>query len=252
MGTVARAAIVTGAAGGIGQAVARVLAESGLRVALVDRDGAAVETANRALAADGCDVAAWCCDVGDSAGVGRTVDEVAQVLGPPLVLVNNAGAMRDAAVQDMTDDDWHTVLDSNVAGAFFLNRAVVPHMVRAGTGRIVQISSRSALGNPLRVNYSSAKAALQGMTRALAWELGPAGITVNCVAPGHVTTAMTRGMATRAGLSYQEYRAAAVADTAVRRVGTPQDVAEAVAYFVSPGAGYTTGQILYVAGKPTV
>lgn len=246
------AAIVTGAAGGIGKAIATVLTASGMSVALIDRDAHALEKVLNDLASQGRRVNAWCCDVEVSAAVSRTVDEVVADLGPPLVLVNNAGVMRDAAVQDMTDEEWDTVLGSNVAGSFFMNRAVVPHMTRAQTGRIVHISSRSALGNPYRVNYSSAKAALQGMTRALAWELGPAGITVNCVAPGHITTAMTKGMAARAGLSYEQYRTSAAADSSMRRVGTPEDVAQAVAYFVSPGAAYTTGQILYVAGKPTV
>ncbi len=245
-------AIVTGAAGGIGQAIAMVLAKSGMPVALVDRDADALERATSALASEGHRVSSWCCDIDQSAAVDRTVGKIAADFGPPLVLINNAGVMRDAAVQDMTDDEWQDVLHTNVSGSFFTTRAVVPHMLHANIGRIVLISSRAALGNSNRVNYSSAKAALQGMTRALAWELGAHGITVNCVAPGHITTAMTQGMAARAGLSYERYRSSAAEDSSMHRVGTPEDVAQAVAYFASPGAAYTTGQILYVAGKPTV
>lgn len=251
-GTPPAVAIVTGAAGSIGQAVARGLAETGTRVAVVDRDVEGVERLGAALTAGGHRARAYGCDVADSTEVDRMVGQVADELGPPLALVNNAGLMRDAALTDMSDQDWHSVLDTNVAGSFFLCRAVVPHMRRAKTGRIVAMSSRAALGNANRVNYSSAKAALQGMTRSLAWELGPAGITVNAVAPGHITSAMTEGLAARSGLSYEEYRDAAAADTSVRRVGSPEDVAAAVAYFLSDGAGYTTGQILYVAGKPTI
>lgn len=178
------------------------------------------------------------------------VRRVTAELGPPAVLVNNAGVTRDNALFRMTDDDWDTVVAVHLRGAFLMTRACQAAMVDAGFGRIVSLSSTSALGNRGQANYAAAKAGVQGFTRTVALELGRFGVTVNAVAPGFVATAMTAAAAERAGLTVEEFEAEIAARTAVRRIGRPEDVADAVAYLAGDGAGYVSGQTLYVAGGP--
>jgi 3-oxoacyl-[acyl-carrier protein] reductase len=166
------------------------------------------------------------------------------------VLVNNAGVIRDNLLFKMTDDDWDTVLGVHLRGAFLMSRAVQKYMVDQHYGRIVNLSSSSALGNRGQVNYSAAKAGLQGFTKTLAIELGPFGITANSVAPGFIVTDMTAATAARVGVPFEAFQKAAADRIAVRRVGQPADVANLISFLVSEGAGFVSGQVIYVAGGP--
>jgi 3-oxoacyl-[acyl-carrier protein] reductase len=245
-----RVAIVTGAARGIGAATARRLAADGFAVAAVDltEDNCADTVA--AIAADGGRALAVGADVSDSAAVDNAVAHVAATLGAPSVLVNNAGVLRDNLLFKMSDSDWDTVMSVHLRGAFLCSRAVQKHMVEQNYGRIVSLSSTSALGNRGQANYAAAKAGLQGFTKTLAIELGQFGITANAVAPGFIVTEMTAATAARVGVDFEAFQAARAAETPVRRVGTPADVAHAISYLVSEGAGFVTGQVIYVAGGP--
>ncbi|GIG21553.1 3-oxoacyl-ACP reductase [Cellulomonas chitinilytica] len=245
-----RTALVTGAARGIGAATARRLAADGLRVAVLDlHEADARGTADEIVAAGGTALAVGA-DVADEDAVQAAVARVVDELGAPTVLVNNAGILRDNLLFRMSAADWDAVLSVHLRGAFLVSRAVQQHMVAARWGRIVNLSSTSALGNRGQANYAAAKAGMQGFTKTLAIELGPFGVTVNAVAPGVIETDMTRAAAERLGVPPEEYFAAAARDVPARRAGTPQDVAAAVAFFCSEGAGYVSGQVLYVAGGP--
>jgi 3-oxoacyl-[acyl-carrier protein] reductase len=175
---------------------------------------------------------------------------VAAELGEPTVLVNNAGVIRDNLLFKMTDDDWDTVMGVHLRGAFQMTRAVQKYMVGQRFGRIVNLSSSSALGNRGQVNYSAAKAGLQGFTKTLAIELGQFGITANAVAPGFIATDMTAATAERVGVSFDVFQKAAAERIPVRRIGQPSDVAHAISFLVSDGAGFVSGQVIYVAGGP--
>jgi 3-oxoacyl-[acyl-carrier protein] reductase len=245
-----RVAIVTGAARGIGATTAQRLAADGFAVAVVDLredDGrdtvAAIESAGgRALAVGA--------DVGDTGQVQAAVDRVAAELGPPTVLVNNAGITRDNLLFKMTDTDWDAVMSVHLRGSFLMTRAVQKHMVDAGWGRVVTLSSTSALGNRGQANYATAKAGLQGFTKTLAIELGRFGVTANSVAPGFIVTEMTRATAARLGADWDEYVQQRAAAIPVARAGQPQDIAHTVSFLVSDGAGFVSGQVIYVAGGP--
>ncbi|MBO9554863.1 SDR family NAD(P)-dependent oxidoreductase [Cellulomonas sp.] len=245
-----RTALVTGAARGIGAATARRLAADGLRVAVLDLHEADARGTADAIVADGGSAIAVGADVADENAVRDAVGRVVDELGAPTVLVNNAGILRDNLLFKMTTDDWDAVLSVHLRGAFLVSRAVQQHMVAARWGRIVNLSSTSALGNRGQANYAAAKAGMQGFTKTLAIELGPFGVTANAVAPGVVDTEMTRAAAARLGITAEEYFAAAARDVPARRAGTPDDVAATVAFFCSEGAGYVSGQVLYVAGGP--
>ena len=187
-------------------------------------------------------------DVGNEQAVVRAVQSVCAELGEPQILINNAGFARDMPLAAMGTDDWDAVHAVHLRGAFLLSRAVQPFMAKNNWGRIINISSTSALGHANRVNYCAAKAGLIGLTRALAVELGPQGITVNAVAPGLIVTRMTEATASRNGRTLQEHIDLAASSIPVRRVGRPEDISEAVLYFISQGAGFVTGQTLYVSG----
>ncbi|MBB3086593.1 3-oxoacyl-ACP reductase FabG [Geodermatophilus sabuli] len=245
-----RVAIVTGAARGIGAATARRLAADGFAVAVLDlREDDAAETVAAIEAAGGRALAVGA-DVGDAGQVRAAVDRVATELGPPVVLVNNAGVTRDNLLFKMTDADWDLVVHVHLRGSFLMTRAVQEHMVDAGWGRIVNLSSTSALGNRGQANYSAAKAGLQGFTKTLAVELGRFGVTANAVAPGFIVTEMTRATAARLGRDWDEYVAERAAAIPVNRAGVPEDIAHTVSFLVSEGAGFVSGQVVYVAGGP--
>jgi 3-oxoacyl-[acyl-carrier protein] reductase len=245
-----RTAIVTGAARGIGAAVARRLASDGFAVGVVDlTDTAGKETVAAIEAAGGRAIAAGA-DVADTAQVQAAVDLVAAELGAPTVLVNNAGVTRDNLLFKMTDGDWDDVVAVHLRGAFLMARAVQRHMTAQGWGRVVNLSSTSALGNRGQANYAAAKAGLQGFTKTLAIELGRFGVTANAVAPGFIATEMTAATAARLGVSFEEFQNAAAEQIAVRRVGLPEDIANVVSFLVSDQASFVSGQVIYVAGGP--
>ena len=245
-----RIAIVTGSARGIGAATARRLATDGMAVAVLDLDEAACAGTVKEIADAGGRALAVGADVSKSDQVERAVERVAEELGEPTVLVNNAGVIRDNLLFKMTDDDWDTVLGVHLRGAFLMTRAVQKYMVDQRYGRIVNLSSSSALGNRGQVNYSAAKAGMQGFTKTLAIELGPFGITANAVAPGFIATDMTAATAARVGMSFEDFQAAAAARIPVRRPGQPTDVANTISFLVSEGASFVSGQVIYVAGGP--
>ncbi|MFJ5938628.1 3-oxoacyl-ACP reductase FabG [Streptomyces sp. NPDC093071] len=245
-----RVAIVTGAARGIGAATALRLARDGFAVAVLDLDEAACADTVAAVEKEGGRALAVGVDVADAARVESAVARVAAELGPPAVLVNNAGVTRDNLLFKMDETEWDAVIGVHLRGAFLMTRAAQAHMTKAGWGRVVNLSSVSALGNRGQVNYSAAKAGLQGFTKTLAIELGKFGITANAVAPGFIVTEMTAATAERLGVPFEEFKAQRAAVTPVPRVGEPDDIAHAVSFFASEGAGFVTGQVLYVAGGP--
>ena len=245
-----RIAIVTGGARGIGAATARRLAADGLDVGVLDLDQADCAGTVKEIGDAGGRALAVGADVSRSDQVQAAVDRVAAELGPPTVLVNNAGIIRDNLLFKMTDDEWDAVLGVHLRGAFLMTRAVQKYMTEQKWGRIVNLSSSSALGNRGQANYSAAKAGLQGFTKTLAKELGKFGITANSVAPGFIVTDMTAATAARVNMSFEDFQAAAVSRIPVGRVGQPADVAHVISFLVSEGAGFVSGQVIYVAGGP--
>jgi 3-oxoacyl-[acyl-carrier protein] reductase len=245
-----RTAIVTGAARGIGAAVAKRLARDGLAVAVLDLDEVACKPVVAEIGAAGGRALTVGVDVADERAVEWAVARVAEELGPPTVLVNNAGITRDNLLFRLTTDDWDAVLNVHLRGSFLMSRATQRFMTEARWGRIVNLSSVAALGNRGQANYSAAKAGLQGFTKTLAIELGSFGVTVNAIAPGFIETEMTAATAQRLGVPFQEFKAAAAAQIPVGRVGQPEDVAATVSFFVRDDASFVSGQVVYVAGGP--
>jgi 3-oxoacyl-[acyl-carrier protein] reductase len=246
----ARVAIVTGAARGIGAVTARRLAADGLAVAVLDLKADDARDTVQAIGSAGGRALAVGADVSEAEQVQAAVEQVATELGPPVVLVNNAGVIRDNLLFKMTDDDWDTVMAVHLRGAFLMTRAAQKYMTEARWGRIVNLSSTSALGNRGQANYSTAKAGLQGFTKTLAVELGKFGVTANAIAPGFIVTDMTRATAARLGQDWDTYVAARAAAIPVARAGQPEDIAHTVSFLVSEGAGFVSGQVIYVAGGP--
>jgi 3-oxoacyl-[acyl-carrier protein] reductase len=245
-----RVAVVTGAARGIGAGTAKRLASDGFAVAVLDlKEGDCGATVDAITSAGGRALAVGA-DVSDADQVQAAVDKIAGEFGAPAVLVNNAGVIRDNMLFKMTLDDWDTVLGIHLRGSFLMTKACQKYMVDNKWGRIVNLSSSSALGNRGQANYSAAKAGMQGFTKTLAIELGQFGITANAVAPGFIATDMTAATAARIGMGFEDFQKAAAANIPVRRVGTPDDVAHVISFLVSEGAGFVSGQIIYVAGGP--
>ena len=237
--------LVTGGAKGIGAATAKRLAAEGATVVVADFDeGAAQETAAEIGGQ------AVRCDVTRREDVEAAVETAVSRGGSLDVLVTCAGIIRDNLLFKMTDDDWDAVIDTHLKGTFFAVRAAQKQMVEQKSGKIVLISSTSALGNRGQTNYSAAKAGLQGMTKTLAIELGPYNVNVNCVAPGFIATAMTQQTADRIGVPFEQFMQAAAEQVPLRRVGQPEDVAGTIAYLCSDDAAYVSGQVVYVAGGP--
>ena len=245
-----RVAVVTGAARGIGAGVARRLAADGMAVAVLDLDESACGPVVEEITAAGGRALAVGADVSDEEQVAAAVQRIVDELGPPTVLVNNAGIIRDNLIFKMSVADWDAVMAVHLRGAFLMTRACQTHMTAERYGRIVNLSSTSAQGNRGQVNYLAAKAGMQGFTKTLAIELGRFGVTANAIAPGFIETEMTAETAERIGISFEDLKAQASAAVPVARTGTPADIAHAVSFFASEGAGFTTGQVLYVAGGP--
>jgi 3-oxoacyl-[acyl-carrier protein] reductase len=242
-----RVAVVTGAARGIGATTAKRFAAEGATVIAVDRDPSVAAAAETLVAAGG-RAEAIEADVTDGDAVDELFASVAARHGRIDVLVNNAGITRDDLLFKMEEADWDAVIDVNLKSVFLCCRAAQRSMVEARQGAIVNLSSRSALGNRGQANYSAAKAGIRGLTSTLALELGPFGIRANAVAPGYIATEMTDATARRLGLDPEEHRARVAAATPLRRVGTPEDVASVVAFLASDDAAYVSGQTIEING----
>jgi 3-oxoacyl-[acyl-carrier protein] reductase len=240
-----KTALVTGGARGIGAATAARLAAEGAIVVVADFDEAGARETAEAIGGQ-----AVRCDVTSREDVEAAAEAAVTAGGSLDILVACAGIIRDNLLFKMTDDDWDAVIDTHLKGSFFAARAAQKRMVEQKSGKIVLVSSTSALGNRGQTNYSSAKAGLQGMTKTLAIELGPFNVNVNCVAPGFIATAMTEQTAERMGVSFEQFAEAIAAETPLRRVGEPEDVAGTIAFLCSEDAAYVSGQVIYVAGGP--
>ena len=236
-----KTAVVTGGARGIGAATARRLASEGATVVVADFDEAGAQETAREIGGVGvrCDVTSR-----------EDVEAAVEAAGAVDILVTCAGIIRDNLLHKMSDDDWAAVIDTHLRGTFLAVRAAQRRMVEQRSGKIVLISSTSALGNRGQTNYSAAKAGLQGMTKTLAIELGPFNVNVNCVAPGFIETAMTQQTAERVGVPFEQFMEAAAQQVPLRRVGQPEDVAGTIAFLCSEDASYVSGQVIYVAGGP--
>jgi len=240
-----KTALVTGGARGIGAATAARLAAEGADVVVADFDLAAAEETAAAIGGR-----AVRCDVTSREEVEAAVAAAVAPAGRLDILVTCAGILRDNLLHKMTDDDWEAVIDTHLRGTFLSVQAAQRHMVEQKSGSIVVISSTSALGNRGQANYSAAKAGIQGLAKTLAIELGPFGITVNCVAPGFIVTAMTEQTAERLGVSFDDLQEFSAGQIPVRRVGQPDDVAGVIAFLCSADAAFVSGQVIYVRGGP--
>jgi 3-oxoacyl-[acyl-carrier protein] reductase len=245
-----RVAVVSGAARGIGAATALRLATAGHAVAVIDLDEASCAGTVDAITAQGGRALGIGADVSDAAAVASAYERVAEGLGAPTILVNNAGVLRDNLLFKMADSDWDIVMGVHLRGAFLMSRAAQAHMTAAKWGRIINLSSTSALGNRGQANYAAAKAGMQGFTKTLAIELGPFGVTANAVAPGFIVTDMTAATAARMNVGFDAFQEYAANEIPVRRVGRPEDVANVVNFLASDEASFVSGQTIYVAGGP--
>jgi 3-oxoacyl-[acyl-carrier protein] reductase len=248
-----RVAVVTGAARGIGFGIATRFAEEGASVAVLDLDEAlAAESAGKLASTGEQKHVGVACDVSDAGSVQAAVDRVVAELGALHILVNNAGITRDNLLFKMSDDDWDLVIGVHLRGAFLMTRAAQKHFVEQKYGKVVCLSSVSALGNRGQANYAAAKMGIQGFVRTLGIELGPYGVNANAIAPGFIATDMTDATAARVGMPVEDFRKAAADRNPVRRVGYPEDIAAAAAFLCSDESSYITGQTLYVDGGATL
>ena len=245
-----RTAIVTGAGRGIGAAIALRLAKDGNRVGVIDLRAADTTATVDAIIAAGGEAVGVGADVANSEQVTAAVAQINDELGAPTILINNAGILRDNLIFKMTEDDWDAVIGVHLRGAFLMTKAVQSFQVEAKWGRIVSLSSTSALGNRGQANYSAAKAGIQGFTKTLAIELGRYNVTANAIAPGFIATDMLKQTAERMNVPFDDFMAAAAKEIPVGRWGVPEDIAAAASFFVSDEASFVSGQVLYVAGGP--
>jgi 3-oxoacyl-[acyl-carrier protein] reductase len=245
-----RVAFLTGAGRGIGAATAAKLAAEGAAVAVTDMDIGPAEDTAQAIRSAGAKALAVAVDVTQRDQVEAAVAKAAQELGRLDILVACAGITRDNLLFKMSDEDWDGVINTHLRGSFIAARAAQKYMVEQRYGKMMFISSTSALGNRGQANYSTVKAGLQGLTRTLAIELGQFNINVNAVAPGFIETRMTQQTAERMGVDWEQFKKDAAAHTPVRRTGKPEDVANVIAFLVSDEASFVSGQIIYIAGGP--
>jgi 3-oxoacyl-[acyl-carrier protein] reductase len=243
-----RVAIVTGAGRGIGAAIAHRLAADGMSIGVVDLDEQGSRSTAKEIIENGGRAFPIGADVADERAVGDAVQQTAAELGPVTVLVNSAGIIRDNLLFKMSTDDWDAVMDVHLRGAFLMSRAAQTHMTQAQWGRIINISSTSALGNRGQANYAAAKAGLIGFTKTLALELGKFGVTANAIAPGFIETDMTQASAARQGLDFEDWKLGAARDVPIGRIGQPEDVAAVASFLCREDAGYVSGQVIYVNG----
>lgn len=243
-----KVALVTGGSRGIGKAIAKLFAGEGAKVAIIDINEEALLEVNEELREY--EIYTKVANVVEFPEVEEAVKKVYETFGSVDIVVNNAGVIRDNLLFKMTETDWQTVMDVHLKGSFNVAKAAQGHMVKNRYGRIINISSTSALGNRGQANYATAKAGLQGLTKTLAIELGPLGITTNAVAPGFIETEMTRETAKRIGITFEQLVEASVQGIPVGRSGQPEDIANAVAFFADERSSFVNGQILYVAGGP--
>lgn len=245
-----RVAFVTGGSRGIGKGIAQQFLEEGAKVALIDINEEALNETISEFESKGYKVLAQKANVIQSEEIESAMEEVASAFGSLDIVVNNAGITRDNLLFKMTDSDWQQVMDVHLKGSFNVSRAAQKYMVDKKYGRIINISSTSALGNRGQANYATAKAGIQGLTKTLAIELGKFGITVNSVAPGFIETEMTKETAKRIGISFEDMVKASVQNIPVNRSGKPADIANAVAFFADENSSFVNGQVIYVAGGP--
>lgn len=245
-----RTALITGGSRGIGKAIAKQLAEEGANIALLDVNEEALNEAKKDFENSDLNVITSQANVVNSQDVQSAVDEAVEAFGSLDILVNNAGIIRDNLLFKMSDDDWEQVIDVHLKGSFNAARSVQKYMVDQKFGRIINISSTSALGNRGQANYSTVKAGLQGFTKTLALELGKFGITSNAVAPGIIETEMTKATAERVGIPFEQFIEARANEIPVKRSGQPEDIANAVAFFADEKSSFVNGQVMYVAGSP--
>lgn len=245
-----RVAIVTGGSQGIGRAIAERFLIDGANVAVFDINEAALAEAEAYFAGKNLSIHTEVVNVAVQEEVQRAVKKVYETFGRIDILVNNAGILRDNLLFKMSAAEWQQVLDVHLNGTFFTTQAVQQYMVEQKYGRIINISSTSALGNRGQANYATAKAGIQGFTKTLAIELGPFGITTNAIAPGFIETEMTKGTAARLGMSFEDFIAAGIETIPVKRTGKPEDIAHAAAFFADEHTSFVNGQVLYVAGGP--
>jgi 3-oxoacyl-[acyl-carrier protein] reductase len=243
-----KAAVVTGAAQGIGAATALRLAAEGAAVAVVDLTAERAQGTVDAITATGGTARAYGCDVADYDAVAAVFARVAEELGGIHILVNNAGITRDNLFFRMAKPDWDAVISVNLTSAYNCSHVAQTYMCKQKYGKIVSLSSRSALGNRGQANYAAAKAGIQGLTATLAIELGPFNVNVNAVAPGYIATGMTAATAERVGSTPEEHQEQVAERTPLRRVGQPEEIASVVAFLASEDASYVSGQTLYVNG----
>jgi len=240
-----KVALVTGGGRGIGAATAALFAAEGARVAVSDLDEAPAREVAGPIGGLAID-----CDVSDRGQVEAMVERTVKELGRLDALVTCAGIIRDNLLFKMSDDDWDLVIDTHLKGTFLCAQAAQKLMVEQKYGKMVFLSSTSALGNRGQANYSAAKAGLQGMARTLAIELGPFNVNVNAVAPGFVETRMTRATAERMGMDYESFKLGAASQIPLRRIGQPEDIASVIAFLCSDESSFVSGQTIYVRGGP--
>ncbi|PYZ92997.1 beta-ketoacyl-ACP reductase [Salipaludibacillus keqinensis] len=245
-----RVAFVTGGSRGIGKAVAQTFAEEGAKVAIIDINEEAMSETEKEFKEKGYEVFVKKVNVVEAKEVETAIEEVVKSFGSLDILVNNAGIIRDNMLFKMTDSDWQMVMDVHLKGSFNVSRAAQKYMVNQKYGRIISISSASALGNRGQANYATAKAGLQGFTKTLAIELGKYGITSNSVAPGFIETEMTKETAQRVGVPFDDFIKGAIRTIPAARTGKPEDIANAVAFFADEKSSFVNGQVIYVAGGP--